>query len=308
MSVRRYRVNQNKKTLDFIIIGAQKGGTTSLFKYLIEHPAIYMPPEKEAPFFSHADYHKGWDWFLQEYFAHIPPGRLWGKASTQYMGHGQVPQRLAQQLPEVKLIALLREPVNRAASHYKMNVRHGIETRSFEQVIQDLLCPEALAAARANPAEETGYVVWGEYGRLLTDYLKYFRREQLLVLFTRDLELFPQALMRQIYAFLNIETIFPQNLGRHFHAGGTRKRLSWLRPLARSLWPIKASWDLLPIRIQLMILYWYEQWNIRPDRTQPLLLPETLAAFQEHYSADAALLEKSCQLVPHWLAHPEYNK
>src|SRR4051794_6700075 len=83
------------RTLDFIIIGAQKSGTTSLYKYLQPHPSIYMLPEKEAPFFSaEALYSRGWEWYRQEFFSQAPPERIWGKATPMYMANLQVPERI----------------------------------------------------------------------------------------------------------------------------------------------------------------------------------------------------------------------
>jgi len=140
------------KSLDFIIIGAQKAATTSLYKYLNAHPAIFMPPDKEVPFFTRPDlYQKGLAWYLQTHFANASPDQLWGKATPQYMCDPQAPARIYHALPEVKLIASLRHPIKRSFSHYKMAVHRGVEQRTFDEAISDLLSPVALAQARTLP-------------------------------------------------------------------------------------------------------------------------------------------------------------
>src|SRR4051794_29068427 len=70
------------KRMDFIIIGAQKSGTTSLYKYLQGHPELYLLPEKEAPFFNYdPSFDRGWDWYCKEFFTKAPREKLWGKAT-----------------------------------------------------------------------------------------------------------------------------------------------------------------------------------------------------------------------------------
>jgi hypothetical protein len=296
---------RNKTWLDFIIVGAQKSGTTTLFKHLIEHPAIYMPSEKEAPFFSRdEDYEKGWNWFLRGSFANAPQDKLWGKASPQYMCYPKVPERLAKQLPQVKLIAILRAPIARAYSHYKMGVRRGYETRSFEECVQMQLAPDALAESRLNPSRTNSYIVWGEYGRMLSVYSHYFPQDQMLLLFTADLEHNPKELMTRIYRFLCVEVLLPSNLGQRFHQGGRRQRIPIAAKIARVM-PVRTARALLPIGLRRRLAYWhftFEQWNTIPDKSNEIpLTPRTLRALQKHYEADAAVLERIMQCPMPWL-------
>ena len=160
-----------KTKLDFIIIGAQKAGTTSLFRYLNEHPNIYMPPGKENPFFSDNEtFARGWAWYINEYYNEAPAERVWGKATPPYMTYPGVPGRIRRILPDVKLIALLRNPLERAYSHYRMCVLRNLETRSFEEAVSTLLEPETLEESRRNPSETNSYITSGEYGRILKTY------------------------------------------------------------------------------------------------------------------------------------------
>ena len=131
--IRRLENDQLGQPPDYIIIGAQKGGTTSLHRYLTRHPDVGVSLRKEIHFFS-SSYDQGLDWYL----AHFPePGEfaVVGEASTSYLSDPEVPERVRRAVPNVKLIALLRNPVDRAYSQYQMNVRKGVETLSFEEAI-----------------------------------------------------------------------------------------------------------------------------------------------------------------------------
>src|SRR5437588_10561271 len=192
--------------LDFIVIGAEKCGTTSLFEYLRKHPEICLPPGKYAVYFSNDDkYAQDWNTFLSKQFPFADGACKWGSVTPQYMYGGTytnkdsarrpspadvrtVPTRIKERLPDVRLIAVLRDPVPRARSHHSMTRYEGWDTRSVDQAVDELLQPEALEKARRDIHEITGYVVFGEYGRILGGYLDVFPREQLLVVFTRDLQ------------------------------------------------------------------------------------------------------------------------
>jgi hypothetical protein len=155
-----------KARLDFIVIGAQRCGTTSLFEYMRGHPDLYIPPAKEVPYFSHVDYLEDWTDYIGRLFGEAEEGRLWGTVTPQYMVGGLyrrnanpdgavgdpeiVPARIREQLPDARLIAILRDPVERAHSHYDWAVETGWEKRSFADAIGDLLKPEARVRLRPN--------------------------------------------------------------------------------------------------------------------------------------------------------------
>lgn len=291
-----------KQELDFIIIGAQKAGTTSLFKHLAAHPAVYMPPEKEAPFFNlDAQYEKGWAWYLAEYFAGAAPDLLWGTASPPYMAHHpKSVRRMARHVPRVKLMAILRDPLDRAYSHYKMSVRRGLEQRPFEEAIVQLLRPEALQAARLHPDETTGYIAWGEYGRILRDFLDYYPRQQLLILFTATLRDAPDRVMEEACRFLGVDVVYPDNLGKKFHQGGLEQRLPWAKGLVKET-PLSRLWQLVPESARRRTRYWFEQWNTMPDADDgPQLSAATRDRLREHFAADYALLQQAVKVTPPW--------
>jgi Sulfotransferase domain len=262
-----------KTKLDFMIIGAQKSGTTSLHKYLERHPRLYMLPEKEIPFFTNAEYcAKGWQWYSDSFFNEAPPEKLWGKSTPAYMTSLEVPRRIFNEMPHVKLIALLRNPIERAYSHYKMMVKRELEPRTFLEVLDEKLKAETVQRERLFPpgTEDVGYVAMGEYSLILEEYYKVFPREQLLVLFTDDLKRDPAGVLKRVMRFLGLDEDFsPPNLGKYYHVGGMKRRIPLAEAdLARH--PLFRKFLLiLPQRLQFpferRFLFWYMIWNTKPD-------------------------------------------
>src|SRR5947209_8592328 len=117
---------------NFLILGAQKAGTTALYAYLRWHPEITGPSFKEVSFFDR-HYARGERW----YRAHFPARRrpFVGEASPSYLFHPLVPERVARLLPDARLVAILRNPVDRAFSHYQHEVSLGREPLSFEEAV-----------------------------------------------------------------------------------------------------------------------------------------------------------------------------
>ena len=130
-------ININKidfKIPDFLIIAPQKSGTTALYQYLVQHPSIYPASLKEIFFFD-LNYDFGLDWY-KSHFPVLPEIRyLTGEASPTYFNNLQAPERIAESFPNVKLIFLIRDPVDRAISDYYMKVRNGVEKRAIEEAI-----------------------------------------------------------------------------------------------------------------------------------------------------------------------------
>src|SRR5712691_8988709 len=113
-------MNRSPAALDFVVIGAQKGGTTTLFEHLRGHPELCLPADKEAPFFNRPElYSHGVEHLFSTYFPQpLPTDRLLGTVTPQYMCIAGCAQRLAVAFPECRLVVILRDPVERAYSHY----------------------------------------------------------------------------------------------------------------------------------------------------------------------------------------------
>jgi hypothetical protein len=340
-------VQAENDILDFIVIGAQKSGTTSLFRHLMQHPEISLPLGKERPYFSNDEvYARGWGAYMRSLTRHdafADPLRRWGTVTPQYMVGGlyqsnsyapesydvrTVPLRINETLPSVRLIAILRDPVERARSHHRMLVMRGLERRSFDDAIGELLHPNALDRSRRRLQERTGYVTWGEYGRILAGYFDVFPREQILVVFTDELERAPAQLLSRIQDFIGVTADFePDNLGKRYQSSAIVRRFSWRSPsswispssplspqgIARALSrnpAVKAVWHGMPEDRQRRLERPYQRIarraalrNRRSDSTDvranaaPSLA--TLTRLREHYGEDAGQLA-ALGVTPSW--------
>jgi hypothetical protein len=284
--------------LDFVVIGAQKAGTTSLWRYLEDNEALFMPPHKEASFFSEPGYPAQLRGYMRALFKRAPATAKLGKVSPAYMhGSREVPvelvaERIAETLPDVKLVALLRDPVARAHSAHRMLVRRGTENRSFDAAMRELLTKAELEHARRRPEEGNTYVAAGEYGRMLTLYLERFERDQLHVELTADLERDPAAVVRRVCTFLGVEPHEPRRLGERFFPSG-RDRVSpegardLKEYLDQHVWPHMRHSE----QHRGIFEQWFELWNVVPAPPVELVCDETAALLREHYAEDEGVLE-----------------
>ncbi|WP_333267688.1 MULTISPECIES: sulfotransferase domain-containing protein, partial [unclassified Microcoleus] len=205
-------MKQPPKPPDFIIIGAQKGGTTSLYNYLIQHPQILPAAQKEIHYFDF-NFDKSPDWYYAQ-FPQPQPGEnlLTGEASPYYICHPQVPQRIYDLCPKVKIIALLRNPVERAISHYYYYIKIGYESLSLESAIAAE--PERLKGEieklQANPNyysyehQHHSYLTRGIYADQLPAWIKLFPKSQLLILKSEDLYTNPFGTYNSVLDFLEV--------------------------------------------------------------------------------------------------------
>ena len=180
----------------FIVIGAMKGGTTSLWEYLRAHPQVFMPEAKEIQYFSNPGrYERGLDWYL-EHFAGATDEIAVGEASTNYTKHPRragTPGRMAALVPDVRLVYMLRDPIARIRSHYvQLAHRHG-ERRPLAVVVREN--PELLDISR--------------YRMQIDQYLEHFDASQLLVITSEALRDDREATLGQVFAFLGVNTTVP---------------------------------------------------------------------------------------------------
>ncbi|MGH6707754.1 MAG: sulfotransferase family protein [Hypericibacter sp.] len=296
------------KGFDFLVVGAQKSGTTAIHEYLCHHPAIAMPAGKEAPFFSNDEcFRRGFDAFRKEHFSEARPDQVWGKVSPQYMTSEAIVDRVARSVPQAKIIAILRDPVERARSHYKMALRRGWETRSIDTAFAAALEPAALATARSLPAapssEAQCYLAWGEYGRILGYYRTRYPGDSILILFNEHLSSDPAATIDRVLEFVGLSPGYrPANLGESIFAGGGALRFPGLKPTLKRL-GADAIMTLLssPVRHRLRLAY--KQFNERPTRRTSLPIQpskEIEERLAEFYLGDVALLEQTFRVNAPW--------
>jgi hypothetical protein len=193
---------------DFLVIGAQKAGTTALYAYLRWHPEIGGPFWKEVSFFDR-HWARGEAWYRGQ-FPLRRHGRLAGEASPSYVFHPLAPDRVASLVPDVKLIVLLREPGERAYSHYQHEVALGREPLSFEDALgaEDERLRGEVERLSADP-KAFSFAWWnhtyasrGLYADQLELWFELFPREQVLALTTDELGARPAETYATVLSFL----------------------------------------------------------------------------------------------------------
>lgn len=226
-------------SLDFCIIGAPRSGTTSLFHYLNSHPNIHIPARKELKFFHRDKYFNGRTWLFEEFFQDADPDSLWGDASVGSMKHPETAERISEMFPDIRLIAVLRDPVERAFSQYLYWREMKQCSTSFSRIVDCFLNEERDRSSWTNLEQEgVKKLRVSEYGRILSRYLQHFSRDQILILFTEHLREQPEQVMARTCSFLDLDEQYDRSLlDRKFHRGGSR-RFQWLKSpfrLIRSL-------------------------------------------------------------------------
>jgi hypothetical protein len=196
-----------------LIIGAQRSGSTSLFNYLAQHPDVLTPLGKEIHYFD-LHYARGPRWYRGRFpYAHrLRPPALTIDATPYYLAHPLAPERAYRLLPEVKLVALLRNPVERAFSHYQHEVQDGRESLAFVEALDRE--GERLAGEEERLQREPDYYSFthhrysytrrGLYLEQLLRWTRWYSREQLLVLQSEWLFRDPAAASAAVYQFLGL--------------------------------------------------------------------------------------------------------
>lgn len=244
---------------DFLIIGAQKCGTTSLYNHLIKHPSIYPASVKEVGFFdryftnSIKWYRSQFPSVLRKYYTKwvLRQPFFTGEASTGYILNPHSLMRINKIIPRAKLIALLRNPVERAYSHYQHTVRIKRESLSFEEAIarEDERIGEAWQRMRSDENYYNfdialyAYLRTGMYIEQLVDLMSLFPRNQVLILNSEAFRADPSNTFRNVFHFLGMPvwqlTEFTKyNRGKYFPMdSSTKKKLQeYFRPYNQRLY------------------------------------------------------------------------
>jgi hypothetical protein len=191
---------------DFLVLGAQRAGTTWLDRGLRAHPAIYLPTRRKELHFFDQYYDRGTTWY-ESFFDEASAGQRVGEITPKYLFDPDVPARIATHLPHARLIAILRHPVDRAHSQYALAVRDDGEARPFSEYAR--VFPDAF---------ERGY-----YAAQLSRYFERFAREQILVLLFEEVIARPEEALLRIAAFLDVDPA-------HFPASESRRVNESYRP------------------------------------------------------------------------------
>jgi hypothetical protein len=189
---------------NFLVVGAEKAGTTWLYERLRRHPDIYMPLTKEIHFFSdrnsnleHHDHftRHGLTWYKHFFQDHEGESAV-GEVTPMYLCDEKAPERIRELLPDVRIIACLRHPVDRAYSHYWMARGKNHTDLSFEEVVR---------------RREPRFIERGRYGEQLARYYDLFEPNQILVLIHEEVFSAPSQYLNKVCSFLEVDNTFFQD-------------------------------------------------------------------------------------------------
>jgi Sulfotransferase family len=219
------KVNQSKKNIkpNLFIIGAMKAGTTSLHEYLHQHPEIFMSRFKEPQYFAPHRTRQGQDWgqgnefpqpgidWYLKLFEQAGDARFCGESSVSYSARPWMEgcaQRIFEFNADSRIIYLVRDPIERAISHYWHFVRDGREDRPLLKALES----------------ETDYIARSDYGMQLSPYLELFGREKVYVLTLENLELNPDSTFRDLFQWLGVDTNASIDIRTRHNVGNPRLR------------------------------------------------------------------------------------
>jgi hypothetical protein len=275
----------------YVGIGAQKCASTWLHGILAQHPQVTVPEVKELDFFSHR-YDHGYQWYEQCFVRMVADERARGEISPSYFHEPAVPARVAQYAPAAKILLSLRDPVERALSNHRHEVRVG-------HIAGDVSFETGLAN---NPM----YVEQGLYATHLRNWLRHFPREQVHVILLEDVMRDPRAVCRAVYRFVGVdESHVPAGLTERSNASYTsRSRVlagvkdavygATRRPVLRWAWSAAAG-------LGLRSLYRGVN-NVSSDDVIPPPREETLAQLRERFEPEVRDLEQLLgRPLPTWL-------
>jgi hypothetical protein len=288
-----------RRQIDFVIIGAGKAGTTSLFEYLRRHPKVYMPVAKELCFFSDEEkWNKGADWYLG-WFDDADPEATVGEASPQYMLDDETPARMASLFPDVRIIATLRNPIDRAYSHYRHSRRLGLTTESFDDCARNI---DGVTGFRQ-------LLRYGEYGRILGAYLDHFPRSNVEVVRFEDLKSDAVGVVNEVSAWLGLPPMAEQApTERAFNAGAPVRfprlgnlaegaiRWAYARP-----WIRRTSERVFGRGRMTAVVWWFRnELNVARGVRDAGPSAEARAHIAEFYARDVAMLEERLGMAFAW--------
>ena len=279
-------MKKNLKKLDFIIIGAQKAGTTTLANMLQQSPDVFIPEEKEIPYFLDTEMQTlGWNNFINTYYLKSKTNQLIGKSSPQYMMYDYSLKKIKKMFPDIKLIVILRDPIERLLSHYDMIKRFGKEKRDINTIISEQL-NNIEYYRNLKFSNETGkYITSGEYDRILKNLKKSFKKKQILFLDFDKIILKPNKIYKEVCNFLNIETSAVKI--NHSMRGGSQNYIDhnkYIKFVVKIFYLKK----ILPadiIRKLKILVYKLDQINVRPNTKTNInnITKENFKALKKHY-------------------------
>ena len=181
----------------FLVIGGQRCGSSWIHKCLHEHPQVFTADPKEVHFFNR-NYDEGEQWY-RAHFHPSPEHKAWGEVTPDYIAHHETPERIASLCPNARLVAILREPIERAHSIYRLQMGTKMNYASFEEAIE----------------ERPDILEHGLYAQHLENWYKHFHADQILVMLYEDLIQSESNTIAQIFAHIGVDESYrPSWIGK----------------------------------------------------------------------------------------------
>lgn len=281
---------------NFFILGAAKSGTTSLYAYLTQHPDVFFPIEKEPHFFDDSKvFNYGMMWYVNKYYRKAGEHPARGDA-TPVLHLPITAERIADlygdQKDTLKFIVMLRDPVDRAWSHYLHRVRFAEETETFQRALE--LEEERLTR---NPHAWVGYFQDGLYAAQIMVWLQYFDVSQFKFLLSQDLKHSPETIMADLFDFLDVFSEVTVNTGFQTNVAAAPKYPTLMRLIAEPPTYISAPIRLItPHTTRKRIRSYFRRKNSKPFAQKPSLDAKISAELRRRYQSDIIQLEKLLNL------------
>ncbi|GAA3777135.1 hypothetical protein GCM10022271_06650 [Corallibacter vietnamensis] len=210
----------------FMIVGAQKAGTTSLYHYLIQHPSIKSALKKEVNYFD-KNYYKGDSWYKAFFPIEKNDNSITGEATPFYMFHPLSMKRLAEYNPNFKIIVLLREPASRAISHYYHEVRNKREDLGMREAfkMEDTRLEKEFDNIQNNPKHDCynlqrfSYKDRGYYVGQIKEIKTHFKEENIMIIDSKEFFKNTQEMVKEVLEFLKVDSDLKIKTKKKFNIG-----------------------------------------------------------------------------------------
>lgn len=200
------------KLPNFLCVGAQKAGTTTLHDILKQHPDIFLPKIKETKFFHRNHlYNKGIGYYLKKFFTEYKHEKIIGEIDPEYMYFDYIPKRIAENLGnDIKLLFILRNPVDRAYSHYLMSHKRGYDLLSFDEAIlleKDRINDINNDTKDYSQKNHLSYIDRGFYSIQINRYLQYFDKKNMHFIIFEEFMQNKKKHINELLSFLDVDNI-----------------------------------------------------------------------------------------------------
>lgn len=275
-----------QRKIDFLIVGAQKCGTTSLYHYLGQHPRIFLPKTKEIRYFASDEFYQQGEKYLDMFYQELAQEQVIGGAYVHLMAFPRVPKRIHEYNDKMKLISLLRNPIDRAYSAFWFARRQCWETaETFEQAVDIEL--QRRPVQKKSPID-CRYLAHGHYYTYLMRLIELFGHAKVKILLTDDLLHQPENVVRETLQFLGVE---PELEGMDVRRMQNRAKMPRFRLLPQLLqnpqaWHNRAARSIVPQNIRYIFRRMVTKRLIRLNErnfSYPEMIPETRARLQVYY-------------------------